>query len=139
MFQFQAARSRPNFSPSRSDFYDVETVHLSVKYLSWRLATIFTRLTLDKISLTFCHFLHRKIVVLLIIMLASKTKYTNSVFERRFRRKNKLPSGTKEQVDRFIDSDKEHFLYFPEEQQNIAERTQTLSPDLVLFLVLAGD
>jgi len=41
-------------------------------------------------------------------------------------------------VDRFIDSDSEHFLYFPEDKTNIDQRTENLSPDLVLFLVLAG-
>ena len=72
-------------------------------------------------------------------MTARQTKYTNSMFERKQRGKNKVSSGTKEQVDRFIDSDSEHFLYFPEDETNIAQRTANLTPDLVLFLVLAGD
>ena len=69
-------------------------------------------------------------------MLTRQAKYTNSVFERKQRRKNKTPS---EQVDRFIDSDSEHFLYFPEDKTNIDQRTENLSPDLLLFLVLAGE
>ena len=71
-------------------------------------------------------------------MEAGQTTNINSRSRWSQRRKNKVDSEIRKR-DRFIDSDTEHFLYFPEDENNLSERTQDLSPDIVLFAVLAGD